>query len=111
VAVSDFKLLNFYDPNDKKERCGLIIKHNRVIEVKNIHPQPELGFEIDPEAILRHEHELEGTWHTHPSGPATLSGEDYTCFLSWPHLQHYIIGGDGIVRRYIVKDGVILNDS
>jgi proteasome lid subunit RPN8/RPN11 len=108
VPVSPSKLLEFYNPEDKKERCGLILKKNRVIEVVNSHPDPEHGFEISPDSIIRHEDQLQGTWHTHPGGAATLSNEDYACFINWPHLEHYIVGEEG-VRRYAVEDGVVYN--
>jgi proteasome lid subunit RPN8/RPN11 len=109
VPVSPDKFNRWYNPDDTKERCGFILKGNRMVEVRNIHPNPEIGFEIDPEAIIRHEDQLKATWHTHCSGSPDLSEEDYTCFLNWPHLDHYIVGKDGTVKRYIVKDGTIVN--
>lgn len=103
-------LLEFPDLSSKKEQCGLILKGNQIVECPNVHPQPELGFEIDPESIIRHEEKMVGTWHTHPEGNASLSDEDYTCFLNWPHLEHYIIAKEE-VSRYYVKEGIVYNDS
>lgn len=108
MPVSPDKLIKMYDKDETKERCGLILKKNRVIEVKNVHHRPDYGFEIDPESIIRHEDQLQGTWHTHPNKEAVLSEEDYACFLNWPNLEHYIIGNNG-VRRYIVENGVVMN--
>jgi proteasome lid subunit RPN8/RPN11 len=108
VPVSNSKFDRFWDPEDTKERCGFILKGNRMCEVQNTHPQPEHGFEIDPEAIIRHEDQIKATWHTHPNSDACLSEADYICFLNWPHLEHYIIGKDG-VRRYVVVDGIVMN--
>jgi proteasome lid subunit RPN8/RPN11 len=108
VPVSDSKLERFFNPDDTKERCGFILKGNRMCEVVNVHPNPENGFEIDPEAIVRHEDQLKATWHTHPNGDPNLSEDDYVCFLNWPHLEHYIVSKNGI-RRYVVEDGVVVN--
>jgi proteasome lid subunit RPN8/RPN11 len=108
VPVSSEKFNRFFDPEDTKERCGFILKGNRMVEVKNIHDSPELGFEIDPEAIVRHEEQLKATWHTHPHGNSSLSQADYVCFLNWPTLEHYIISKDG-VKRYVVEDGLVVN--
>ena len=108
-ALKD-KLLKMWNEEDTKERCGFILKNNVVLEVENTHPQPEFGFEICAKDIVENEDKLKGTWHTHPNSNAILSHEDYTCFLNWPKLEHYILGQNGI-RRYVVKDGVLQNDS
>lgn len=108
MPVSDSKFDRFFDPEDAKERCGFILKGNRIVEVMNVHPEPTKGFEIAPDAIVRHEDELKATWHTHPDGSSALSERDYACFLAWPHLDHYIVSREG-VRCYQVKDGVVLN--
>jgi proteasome lid subunit RPN8/RPN11 len=110
MPVSPEKLIRYFGvgKEETKERCGFVLQGNRLVEVQNIHSKPEEGFEIDPQSIIRHEDQLKGTWHTHPRGPATLSEDDYACFLNWPHLEHYIISPDE-VRRYVVEDGIILN--
>lgn len=108
MPVSESKFMRFFDPENPKEQCGFVLKGNKMVEVKNVHPEPEKGFEIDPEAILRHEDQIKATWHTHPNGTKALSERDYACFLAWPHLEHYIVGLDG-VQRYVVEDGVVLN--
>ena len=112
MPVTPEKLIRYYgvDKDETKERCGFVLKGNRLVEVKNIHPDPENGFEIDPEAIIRHEDQLKGTWHTHPTTNATLSKDDYACFLNWPHLEHYIISKDE-VRRYVVENGIVMNSD
>lgn len=91
---------------DTEERCGLILKGGKVIDVPNLHADPTQGFRIDGAVMLEHEEKLVGTWHTHPKTPALLSQEDYTGFLNWPDLTHYIIGQDTI-RAYKVEHGVI----
>ena len=101
-------------PNDDQERCGLILDHIDYVEVSNVAAEPKEGFEMDPvEALeLLSTGEVTGTWHTHPSSPPVLSGDDYECFLSWPGLVHVILGfdekGEFAVSRYCVKDGVVV---
>lgn len=98
---------------DKLERCGLVMKDGTVIELENIAPEPEIGFEMNPEAVLPllQTGEVEATWHTHPKHDPILSGEDYNFFTAWPDLAHIIIGRKGrkkLMTRYRVEDGVVL---
>lgn len=81
-------------PSDKVERCGLILDGKEPIEIKNIADDPVIGYVMDPEEVLPHltSGRVTGTWHTHPHGTATLSGEDYKSFSFWPDLSHFIIG-------------------
>lgn len=102
------KLNKLYNPDDTDERCGFVLKRNIVKEVDNVHPEPTKGFEIDAQTIIDHEDQLVGTWHTHVGQGSTLSMEDHTCFLNWPHLNHYIISKDG-VKTYVVEDGIVIN--
>lgn len=108
MPITSSKLEAFYDPKDEKEKCGFILKGNRIVEVLNTHIDPKKGFEISPESIVKYEDNLKATWHTHPFKTNVLSEHDYACFLNWPHLEHYIIGTNG-VQRYIVEDGIVLN--
>jgi len=98
--------------NDTEERCGLIMTDGKPLELKNVAEEPKNGFEMDPEQVLAHIGDAIGTWHTHPHSTPNLSGEDYTCFLGWPDLQHHIIGrapdGSTKVMSFIVKDGVVV---
>ncbi len=100
-------LFNHYS-EEGPERCGLILMGGVILECDNIHPEPETGFEIDPETVLKHEADIEGTWHTHPGQSAILSGEDHLCFTQWPRLDHYIVGNDSI-RIYRVKSGAVID--
>lgn len=102
------KLVRRLRKTDTEERCGLILTGDKVIEVKNIAEEPERGFEIDAEEMIKHEADLIGTWHTHPGEGSNLSERDYLGFLMWPKLTHYIIGV-GSVSSYNVQDGVVLN--
>lgn len=100
------KLKRKLKPTDKLERCGLILVDGTAVQVDNIHPQPERGFMMPAQVLIKHGDELAGTWHTHPGQSAVLSQEDYAGFSQWPQLTHYIVGTDG-VRAYSVVDGII----
>lgn len=54
-----------------------------------------------PEAVA-------STWHTHPNGSANLSVADWKTFVSYPAMEHIIIGTDG-VRFYGVHNGAVIN--
>lgn len=101
-------MLDFYKEEDKEERCGFILNDGTILEVQNIHPEPESGFEIDPQETLRYINELAGVWHTHPKAPSVLSGDDKLYMEQWPQLSHYVIGNDGM-REYRIEDGVLVN--
>jgi proteasome lid subunit RPN8/RPN11 len=98
--------------DDTVERCGLILTDGKPLELTNIAEEPDKGFEMDPEQVLGHIDDAIGTWHTHPFTTPILSGEDYLFFLSWPDLDHNIIGYDlkGMVQvlSYKVEDGVVV---
>jgi proteasome lid subunit RPN8/RPN11 len=100
-------------PGDTDERCGLILKDGTIVELANLASDPKTSFEMDLEAALPHldSDTVAATWHTHPDGDPNLSGEDYSCFLSWPDLEHVIVGvlgGTVTVRRYRVEQGLVI---
>lgn len=103
------KLNELFDPSNEEEACGLIGATGEVYPVDNVHAEPTKGFRLKPDDMLQlmQEHEITGTWHTHPEGDSTLSQEDYAGFLQWPDLEHYIVSKDG-VAKYIVDDGLVL---
>lgn len=93
-------------PDETKERCGLILKDDTIVEVNNVALVPEQSYEMDPIAVLHYLPYVRGTWHTHPTGTPVLSGADYQGFLLWPDLEHVIVSPAGI-KRYRVVDGVV----
>ena len=103
-------LLKLFDKDELEEKCGIILRDGTVLPSNNLHPNPELGFVVDPQDLVRYEDTLWGTWHTHPGNTANLSQEDYFGFLHWPNLTHFIIGLDG-VRCFIVEDGLIIEKT
>ena len=100
-------LFKYYKESDIDERCGFVLGR-KTVEVDNQHPDKTNGFQIDPKDTLRYIDDITGIWHTHPGSAAVLSGEDKLCMEQWPDVAHYIIGSDG-VRKYVVKDGVVVN--
>ena len=69
------------------EACGLLLgrghRIERVIPARNVHPDPETHFEIDPQALIDAIRaargggpEVLGYYHSHPSGPAEPSATD-----------------------------------
>lgn len=98
--------------DDAAERCGFISKKGDVIEVTNIAADPTEQFKIDPGLVVKYvDQGVVATWHTHYKGDPNLSGEDMACFLSWPSLDHYVVGrrdGEVHVVKYGVKNGFVL---
>lgn len=98
-------------PDDKDERCGLILKDGTVVELENVHEAPREGYRMRPSDALPHLENLAGTWHTHPDSDPNLSEEDRNGFLAWPDLEHFIVGrrnGAVFVTKYVVEDGMVL---
>lgn len=97
------------------ERCGLIGPRGGVLEIKNIHEQPEAGFHMEPETFLAGiETGAVATWHTHPGKDPNLSEEDMNGFKQWPSLKHYIVGvrdGKPCVVCFAIVDGVVMKDA
>ena len=94
------KLIGHWDPT--VELCGVITPEGEIVEKPNLSSEPENRFEFALE-------DLEGavaTWHTHPSGSANLSIDDYRFFQSWPNQTHFIISHDE-VRCYTTWDDLV----
>lgn len=98
-------LLELYE--GPHERCGFILKTGEIVEVVNICQEPELGFDMRGEDIIKYAPIASATWHTHPDDDSNLSAGDFHTFLNWPELEHYIVGNDG-VTKFIVEDGDVL---
>lgn len=95
---------------DTLERCGLVLKNGKVVELTNISPEPEKGFEISPDDMVKYEDNIKASWHTHPDHDSNLSEKDYFGFLMWPMIDHYIVGING-VSKYVVRDGIVINED
>jgi len=98
-------------PGDQDERCGFILKDDTVVEITNVAKDKTLGYEMDPHEVLEYVDDAVATWHTHPDTDPNLSGEDYSGFLSWPDMEHVIVGrrdGEVVVVRYRVQHGLVI---
>lgn len=89
------------------ERCGLILEGNILVEIENIHPDPE-NFVMMPEAEM-HQSGIIGTWHTHPNTSPNLSLEDYKWFSDYPDLNHYIVGKFETWRYYVENNALLVD--
>lgn len=103
------ELISFY-ADIGPERVGFILRDETIVEVDNIAPNPENGFSVRADDIIRYEDEAIATWHTHPNSLANLSAEDYVGFRNYPLLRHYIVGKDGI-RCFVVVNDTVVEDE
>lgn len=102
------KLVEFYQ-DEGPERVGYVSKDGELVELTNVAPEPEVGFDVSGADILIVLDHGVATWHTHPGGSRNLSVGDYETFLTWNRFDHYIIGKDG-VRRYFTQDGDLISE-
>lgn len=92
----------------EKERVGFVLITGQTVEVANACAEPEKGFMVRAEDLLKYEGKIAATWHTHPQGASVLSVGDYDSFKNWPEWRHYIIGDDGVVEYYVDHDGELM---
>jgi proteasome lid subunit RPN8/RPN11 len=97
--------------NPLAERCGFILTDGSIVEVPNIHQNPEKFFEISPESIGQYEGRVSATWHTHPQTGPNLSVEDYRAFQNYPDWFHYIVAEAEVWCYYVRNKAVILLDE
>jgi len=88
------------------ERCGFVVD-GKIVEVKNMCHEPADGFDISGEDLMKYEDVVTASWHTHTGTDCNLTRDDLVSFLNYPHLQHYIVGSDG-VACYVVEQGRVL---
>ena len=102
------KLEEFYT-SAGPERVGFIFSDDTIVEVENVAARPEDSFDVSAEDLIAYGERATATFHTHPGVISNLSNDDYSAFLSWPKLRHYIIGSDGI-RCYKVMNNTVILD-
>lgn len=86
---------------------GFILKTGEIVEVENICDDPENGFEIRGEDLLKYIDDVVAAWHTHPGKDSNLTVGDHQSFLNYKDWRHYIVGTDG-VTCYVVEDGKVI---
>lgn len=94
-----------------KERVGYILKNGEIVEVENICEDPENGFDVKGEDLLKWPPLAAATWHTHPGQTSNLSGADYAGFQYYPDLLHYIVGTDGVSCYRVVGSKVMRHEA
>ena len=95
------RLLKSFYHHEGIERVGFVLASNKIREVRNVSPEPEYGFLVDPkDTIEALKDSAWATWHTHPNQDSNLSGEDYRNFMNWPDLVHFIVGSDSVKGYY-----------
>lgn len=106
------QLSDIYNEGDKNERCGFVLTDGSILEVKNIHTNPETGFMMSSRDVFDYalSSKAVATWHTHPEAPSSLSADDYVGFQNFPNLKHYIIGQDGL-STYVVENRHVITTS
>jgi desampylase len=102
------QLLDAANASPDYEICGLLIGNgqvDRICPTRNVAPDPERSFEIDPEqlfAAIRAERtgdsKLIGYYHSHPQGPPLPSGRDQA--QASPDGRIWVIIGDGRVTAW-----------
>jgi proteasome lid subunit RPN8/RPN11 len=109
------KLLPMLTKEGTPERCGLVLRTGRIVELNNVAEDPVTGFRMDPTKVVTFLSKKRAspiaTWHTHPGGDPNFSERDYSGFLQWPDLDHYIVGvrnGKPTVVKFEVENGVVL---
>lgn len=102
---------SYLTPEGTPERCGILTKRGKVIELKNTHANPAKGFEMDPSDIIKHFGKAAATWHTHPGCDPNLSEADMAGFMQWPNLKHLIAGvrgGEPLTVCFEVQHGALV---
>lgn len=109
------KLLQMLTPEGSPERCGLVLKTGRIVEVSNVAENPVTGFRMNSPEVLNYLQKKRATpvatWHTHPGADPNFSMQDYAGFVQWPEFDHYIVGlragKPTVVKFSVVNDCVI----
>lgn len=107
------KLLKLLTEKGTCERCGVVTKRGKVVELTNAHPSPTEGFMMQPQDVLEWlaSGEAKATWHTHPGADPNLSEEDYRGFSQWPDVDHWVVGlrdGQPSAVCYYVENGLVV---
>ncbi|RXZ65541.1 M67 family metallopeptidase [Pelagerythrobacter rhizovicinus] len=90
-----------------RECCGILLGDGETVHAlgsaRNVHPAPEMHFEIDPRALIDAHRaaraggpQVVGYYHSHPSGPAEPSPTDQA--MAARDGRVWAIAGEGEVR-------------
>lgn len=84
------------------EACGIITKQFTYIPTKNISMKPKSNFIVDPLAILHHEDNIWGFYHSHPysSNPIPSKNDSLSAIFSQ---YKFIVGFNNKFYIYWLK--------
>ena len=99
------RLLREADCAYPDEACGLLLGRDGrlewVVPARNVHPDPSLHFEIDPQALIDAHRAARGRgpavigyYHSHPVGPAEPSATDRAAAAGDGRIWAIIGGGE-----------------
>jgi len=101
-----------------QEACGFILGSGRIVEIRNICPNPNRGFNMDPHDVLsklgiQWDSEIVGVWHTHPSGTTHPSKTDQNALFDGSIKKDwaYFIATKDEVAQYNTETLVAQDDS
>lgn len=102
-----------------KEACGVIVTHvrtgeSRVVQLRNVHDEPESGFEVREREVrdlyrkLNRTFEfIETIWHSHTHSPPVPSAGDIAA-AEMPEAHYLIVATDGegpALRSWMIVGG------
>lgn len=105
--MSVAELLTPFYAEEGQERIGFILHDDTVVEMENIHPEPEEGAAMRAADLFANEHRAKAFWHTHPGTTCNLSVNDRRAFLGYPMHLHYVVGNDGVAGYAVVNGEVV----
>lgn len=92
------------------EKCGFVLSDGTIMEVPNVHPEPQNNFCIPAETILEYADQIRIIWHTHTTDEVNLSVEDYHAFLNYPDYEHQIYTQYDMASYYVRENLVYRRD-
>lgn len=101
-----------------QESCGFILSSGRIVEIRNICPNPNRGFNMDPIDVLNKlgrewTSDIIAVWHTHPSGIIHPSKTDQNAIFDGSIIKDwtYIIATKDEVAQWDTKTLAAQDDS
>lgn len=90
-----------------RERVGLILDDDSLVELANVSAEPENSFLVLADDLLPYLRRIRGTFHTHPMGGLDPTADDILGFQQWPDLEHWIVAPEG-AQRFRVEHGAVI---
>lgn len=119
------EIIGYAMDDDPKEACGVIVTHirtgvSRVLKLRNVHPEPESGFEVREREVRemyrrlnRQLEYIEVIWHSHTHSPASPSAGDIAA-AEMPEAHYLIVATSGTgraLRSWKIVNGEAFEES